>query len=95
MAQTVTHHTGCPACSSKRAIPVQGHAQLFTCAKCNGIYGTCYLGESYEFVLPFMASEPVPAEKLQYFDFTTLGSKGVSRRHGWFDPQTKLIHQIG
>jgi hypothetical protein len=93
MPNTVNHAEGCPACSCKRAIELKG--RLYRCAKCNGIYGTCYLGESYEFVLPFMATQEVPAEKLQYFDFTTLGSKGVSRRHGWFDPATKLIHQIG
>lgn len=84
---------GCPACSHKLAHEVKG--RIYRCAKCDAIYGDCYLGESYEHVLPFMASEPVDAEALRYFDFSYLGSKGPGRRHGWYDPATKLIHQVG
>jgi hypothetical protein len=34
-------------------------------------------------VKPFFASEPVPTERCRYFDFTTIGSAGIDRRHGW------------
>lgn len=85
---------GCPACSCKLAYPVRG--RIYRCAKCAGIYGDCYLGESYEFVLPYMSSNPnVPPEETRYFDFTCLGSKGLSRRHGWYEVATKLIVQVG
>jgi hypothetical protein len=88
-----TRTLGCPACSHKSAVEVQG--RIYRCAKCEGIYGSCYLGDSYAYVLPFMAQQPVPAEQLRYFDFSFVGSKGPGRRHGWYDPATKLIHQIG
>ncbi|MBW1992119.1 MAG: hypothetical protein JRI59_08400, partial [Deltaproteobacteria bacterium] len=55
-----------------------------------------YLGESYQYVLPWFAKEEVPVERLRYFDFTCLASGDrVVRRHGWYDPETRLIHQVG
>ncbi len=82
---------GCPACSAKYAYPVKG--RIYLCARCDAIFGDCYLGESYEFVLPqFSATEPGVS---RYYDFTCLGSKGLTRRHGWYDPATRLITQVG
>ena len=84
----------CPACNSKKVREVK----LFVsqCQNCEAIFSdNIYLGESFSFVLPYMAKETVPAENLRYFDFTCLGSKGIERRHGWYDPATKLVHQIG
>lgn len=86
----------CPGCGSTRGIRVDGFPFLvFECAKCGGVVGTCYLGESYHIVRPFFSKADVPAEKTRYFDFTTLGSEGVGRRHGWFDPETRLVVQTG
>jgi hypothetical protein len=84
----------CRACDN-----VRGNKEVATgiyeCAACGAIFGTCYLGDSYGFVKPFFAAAEVPAGQSRYFDFTTLGSNGVGRRHGWFDPATKLITQVG
>jgi hypothetical protein len=86
--------TGCPACSATRGTETKVGG-VYTCAKCGGIFGTCYKGDSYSLVLPCFAKEPVAPEALRYFDLTTLGSDGVHRVHGWFDPQTRLVHQVG
>ena len=83
----------CPACSSEE---VRGlRANVFECCVCDAIFGQCYLGESYNHVLPWLAKEEVHPSYLRYFDFTCLGSEGWTRRHGWYDPHTKLVHQIG
>ncbi len=47
---------GCPVCSHRLATIVDGHASVYRCAKCEAIYGTCYLGDSYSLILPFMAA---------------------------------------
>ena len=94
--KAVRHCEGCPACSHKLAYPVPGTTQLYRCAACDGIYGSCYLGDSYTHVLPYMTEEPnVPQERMRYYDFTCVGSKGITRRHGWYDTATKLIVQVG
>jgi hypothetical protein len=46
-------------------------------------------------VLPGMSATEVPLEQIRYFDFTTVGSAGLGRRHGWYNPATKLITQVG
>lgn len=85
---------GCPNCGGKRKkeTAVIG---TFECQKCGAIFGQCYLGESYELVEPFFTTENVPPEKTRYYDIECLGSDGIKRRHGWFDPVTKLIVQVG
>ena len=90
----VRNPKACRACDNLRGNTSIG-TQLYKCFACDAIFGTCYLGDSYGLVLPYMASKPVPPEETRYFDFTTLGSAGVGRRHGWFDPNTKLITQVG
>lgn len=85
----------CPACSSPRSALVKGTSQLYTCKACGAIYGTCYLGDSYALVKPFFAKEAVPAERERYFDLTCLGSGGITRRHGWYDPTTGYTTQVG
>jgi hypothetical protein len=84
----------CRACNNVRGNK-EIATQVFRCAKCEAIFGTCYLGDSYSYVLPYFAKAEVAPEQTRYFDFTTLGSNGVGRRHGWFDPNTKLITQVG
>ena len=86
----------CRACNNVRGN--KDHAKVtgvIECAKCGALSGTCYLGESHGLVLPFMTSANVPPEQQRYFDFTTLGSKGVGRRHGWFELASKLVTQVG
>lgn len=83
----------CPACDSTRTKAMKG--QIRTCTKCGAIFGTCYLGESYEFVLPYLTDADPEMTRSKYFDFTTLGSNGLGRRHGWFDPDSKRITQVG
>ena len=84
----------CPACNGKRSreTAVFGVSQ---CKRCEAIYGQCYRGDSYTLVSPYMASEPVATERLRFYDLTILGSDGVRRSHGWYDPSTKLVHQVG
>ena len=86
----------CRACNNiKGNKTLPGHVTVYQCAKCEAIFGSCYLGESYSLVKPYMTSAEVPAENQRYFDFSTLGSQGEGRRHGWFDISTKLITQVG
>ena len=84
----------CRACGNVKGNKQIG-ARVYRCEKCGAIYGTCYLGESYEYVLPYFSAAFPPHALQRYFDFTTLGSEGVGRRHGWFDPDTRRITQIG
>jgi hypothetical protein len=86
---------GCPACSHRLATPVQGFTQVYRCAKCDAVYGSCYLGDSYSLVLPYFVESEPPVEQTRYFDFDCLGSKGVTRRHGWYDLVSKRIVQVG
>ncbi len=91
--------TGCPGCSYTLAYPTTTFG-VYTCKHCGGIYGECYLGDSYGYVLPYWASleDCKRAEvdgTVKYFDFTTLGSQGISRRHGWYDTVTRCITQVG
>ena len=84
----------CPCCGGNRRKETKVRG-VVECVKCGAVYGDCYLGESYEFVLPYFVNEEPPAESTRYFDFVTLGSKGIDRRHGWFDPSTRRIVQVG
>ena len=87
-------HEHCPACGGRR-FKATDHWSIKTCTRCNAIFGKCYLGESYGIVLPYLTDEDVPTERTRYYDFDCIGSKGLTRRHGWFDPATKLITQVG
>jgi ribosomal protein L37AE/L43A len=85
----------CPAC-----LHVAGTSPdpkgVYTCRKCGGIFAdNIYLGESYEYVLPHLETEDVAPEETRYFDFTCLSSKGIVRRHGWYNTVTRRIVQIG
>ena len=88
-------YASCPACSHSKAAE---HGHVFgikRCLKCDAIYGQCYLGDSYSLVLPYWHEGPSRPEEERYFDFETLGSKGVERRHGWFNTTTRRITQTG
>ena len=91
----------CPCCgASQNHSSAHSHAgRVRECRKCKAIYtqtgSTIYLGESYTLVRPGLTEDPEADKRHVYFDFSCLGSKGLSRRHGWFDPQTRLITQVG
>jgi len=85
----------CRACSNRRGNKETATRGVYTCAKCGAIFGHCYLGDSYAFVSGFMTTRNVPAEEQRYFDFTVLGSTGIGRRHGWYEPASGLMTQIG
>jgi hypothetical protein len=100
----ITYET-CPACSSKainRNFEILGLSgrgyRVSACTACRAIFSkTLYLGDSYDIVAPYFISAELDTRELEtrYFDFLTLGSKGMTRRHGWFDPITRLITQVG
>jgi len=88
----------CPACNSRRIKKNQTVNDVHfmkVCSKCNAVFGSCYLGESYKIVLPYMTDKEPSAENLRYYDLECLGSEGIQRRHGWMDIETKLIVQVG
>ena len=77
----------CPACSRQRGIKeVKPMAWVYECPRCGAIFNDrpyLYLGESYQYVLPYWAKEDVPVGQLRYYDFTCLASGNkIVRRHG-------------
>ncbi len=84
--------TSCPACDSEQSHPSDLGAQISECTKCGAVYGTCYLGDSYGIVKPSFGED---GERSIYFDLTCLGSQGITRRHGWYNPETLLTMQVG
>lgn len=84
----------CPLCERLRQHDRTTVAGVQRCRSCLTIHGQCYLGDSHTLVLPRMSSRQ-DMEGAVHYDLMTLGSGGVVRRHGWFDPQTKLILQVG
>ncbi len=85
----------CPACSATRRQVITTVSGVYECSKCLAIYGQCYKGDSYTLVLPYFAEHAVDPQTERYYDLTVLGSDGVTRRHGWFDPASKRITQVG
>jgi len=85
---------GCPACGGKRKKATRW-TQVWECKRCGAIYGTCYLGESYEIVLPYFHQGASQPELERHYDLTCLGSKGIERRHGWYNTRTRRITQVG
>jgi hypothetical protein len=87
----------CPACSSTKSKP---HTQggVVTCAQCGALYTTraIYKGDSLALVLAIWdeAGACAPGDE-RYFDLEVLGSQGLARRHGWFNPVTRRITQVG
>lgn len=90
----------CQLCNRKLTLkelntPVLGVIGTYECKKCGAVQGDCYKGDSYKIVLPFFVSQDIPMEKTRYFDLMVVGSNGLERRHGWFDPETRKIVQVG
>jgi len=87
--------SGCECCGRKNRQEETHVPGVYRCGYCEAIYGRCYLGQSYEFVTPRFTTDPNADSRARYFDFETIGSEGAGRRHGWYDPQTKLLTQTG
>jgi len=91
----------CPGCNGKGKQITHPDAPLGTvyeCRKCHGLFGSLYLGEFYQLVrLTWCRCQTDSAPDLtgRYFDFETLGSHGVDRRHGWFHEPCKGLLQVG
>jgi hypothetical protein len=84
----------CPACSAKKIETLK--VTLFRCRACEALFGSMYLGDSYSLVKPYFDAPGACAPEAQrYFDFECVGSKGVTRRHGWFNPATGYTTQVG
>ena len=88
--------TSCPACSStsSRAHDLSG---VRVCAACSCIFTERAIlrGDSFTIVLPSWDEAGIPIEDERPFDLTVVGSAGVERRHGWFNPATRRITQTG
>lgn len=96
----------CPCCGvsekhSRKREDFDKYGRVVQCRKCQAVYtvdgGSVYLGESYKIVLPYFERDP-SAQSMDdciYYDLTCLGSAGISRRHGWYNPTTKRVVQVG
>jgi len=92
-----TPELGCPGCSGK-LIP-DGMRGVFDCSGCGGVIAhgiTKALSESL--VIPKF--HPNPSRGLEarsvYYDIFYVKPDGTNdRRHGWFEPLTRLILQTG
>lgn len=85
----------CPACSSVKHEKHGEVSGVYVCRSCGAVHGQCYLGESYGLVQPYWHEGPSSPEQERYYDFETVGSKGLDRRHGWFNVESKRITQTG
>ena len=85
----------CPACNHTEHFETATFG-VYICQACNALHGHCHIGLSYQFVSYQWSEDPnPPQERWRYFDLECLGSKGMTRRHGWYDYQTKKILQTG
>lgn len=86
---------GCPGCNGE--IAYSGSATTGTCKGCGGLISTgIYLGDSFTLVKSqYHPDANFPMDKARYFDLTCVGSAGVVRRHGWYDPKTRQVVQEG
>lgn len=93
----------CPCCGDatrRSEVRETPNAQVWICTRCGGIFGTCYLGDSYGFVLPQFDEGEADLDWVRYYDFRTLGvDEGrpfeIGRRHGWYNIRTGRITQVG
>ena len=87
----ISRPSECPGCGSTKMTP---EGKVWSCKGCGGLLGDhLYLGDSYGLVSPMMTSEPVSEPR--YFDLSGVSSQGRYRRHGWYDPKTRLVVQAG
>ena len=84
----------CSACSNNtgRLVTVNGRdsSGLHVCDRCGALLGRCYRGDS-----PVLMTFGPDGDETRYFDLDLLGSDGVSRVHGFFNPATMKVVQFG
>ena len=91
---------GCPACSNEGMVGTK-YPTVWICERCSAVFGSVAdEAQSYEIVKPMFLQEDgrdLLAEGLgQYFDLMHVDADGnLQRRHGWYDPQTRMILQTG
>ena len=88
----------CPACDSTNSKAHEVVDDVVTCAECGALYTTrvIYKGISSALVLPlFDAPGACAPGDERYFDLMSLGGDGLARRHGWYNPATRRISQVG
>lgn len=80
----------CPGC---RTPAPAGARQLWSCPGCGGLIGEVTESEVRALVdLNMWAEEPVDPAAIRYFDLLVAGRRRV---HGWYDPRTRKVVQIG
>lgn len=85
----------CSACSGNLKETRKNSLRVYVCERCGGLHAEgIYLGDSYSLVKPFFSANTAPATEV-YFDFVCLGSAGITRRHGWFNPADGCMTQEG
>jgi hypothetical protein len=82
----------CPACGKTRKVIISMKDSIYECKSCGCLYGNPILGQSYKYVKSSMTATWTEEKP---FDLLCLGSQGVVRRHGWYDPKSKRITQVG
>jgi len=89
-------NTHCPGCSEPVETGTRLGPGVIECAGCGGTITTrpIWLGETFRYVSNSWDPEG-SFEGARYYDLTYLGSKGLGRRHGWYQPKTKGIVQTG
>jgi Zn-finger nucleic acid-binding protein len=89
----------CPGCSGTLRPVVEATVACYRCNRCSGVIAfnlTEY--EAFQVVRAGWAPNPnmIRPEDQYYFDITYRTASGKQeRRHGWFDPLTRLILQTG
>ena len=82
----------CECCGGSTGGQVIKGLLVDVCARCGSLNSeTLEIRDTYDLVKSEFSKVEVPLEDCKYFDFTN----GTTRRHGWFDPKTGLITQIG
>ena len=89
----------CPACSGRRHVHVGVNGRtfpsLYSCERCGCVHGSGYKGDVLSVVLVgTLRGESASGESLP-FNVEMVGSDGVTRSHGWFDPVDGVVHQYG
>lgn len=91
---TSNNYSKCPACSCTKKTTL-GTTGLHVCKECECLYGNITLGNSYLYVKPYMTTDPTADERAVPYDMTCLSSRGIERRHGFYDKASGLITQVG
>ena len=68
---------------------------VYVHSRCGAVLGMCCQGDSYDVIPHYMATENANPERCRYYDLEIMGSDGIRRSHGWFDPETWRVTQVG